>query len=147
MWRGLWIWIFEWAIVCPCDHYPWYIGPHFTLLVVITPDAYLSNIGISTIFLYFCTGLTRATTLVQILIMDRFPRGCSFSWICAKFQWAPDFVEFVLGSFSCFNTDWNCLFKLHFLWGLNSQFLWDHIKNVQISAKRAHPQLPLWCKS
>ena len=27
---------------------------------------------------------------------------CLFAWIFAKFLWAPDFVEFVFGSFSCF---------------------------------------------
>ena len=31
-------------------------------------------------------------------------------------------------------------FKLQFLWCLNSQFLWVHMKNVQISGKRAHPR-------
>ena len=36
---------------------------------------------------------------------------------------------------------WNCLFKIHFLWRLNSQFLWVHMENVQISGKRAHPSI------
>ena len=30
---------------------------------------------------------------------------CSFSWIFAKFQLALDFIEFVHGSFSCFNIE------------------------------------------
>ena len=30
------------------------------------------------------------------------PGVCSFFWICPKFYWAPDFVEFVLGRFSHF---------------------------------------------
>ena len=29
----------------------------------------------------------------------------SFSWICAKFYWAQNFVEFVLGCFSYFNIE------------------------------------------
>ena len=28
---------------------------------------------------------------------------CSFCWFFAKFYWAPDFVENVFGSLSCFN--------------------------------------------
>ena len=34
---------------------------------------------------------------------------------------------------------WNCLFKLQFLWLLNSHFLWVYMKNVQTPGKRAHP--------
>ena len=34
---------------------------------------------------------------------------------------------------------WNRLFELHFLWSLNSQFLWVHMKKVKISGKQAHP--------
>ena len=63
----------------------------------------------------------------------------SLSWNFAKFWWAPDFVEFVRGSFSCF-LHWNCPFKLHFLWRLNSQFTRIQVKNVKNSAKWAHPK-------
>ena len=33
------------------------------------------------------------------------PGMCSFSWNFAQFYWASDFVEFMLGSFSCFYID------------------------------------------
>ena len=32
-----------------------------------------------------------------------------------------------------------CLFRFRFLWCLNSQFMYVQVKNVKISAKRAHP--------
>ena len=75
------------------------------------------------------------------LLLNNSPGVCFFSWNFAKFWWAPDFVEFVLGSFSCFNIE-ICLFKLHFLWHLNFQFLCVQVKIVQISEKQAHPLPP-----
>ena len=57
---------------------------------------------------------------------------CSFPWNFSKF------VEFVVDSFFLL-LYWNCLFKLHFLWCLNSKFLHVQVKNVENSAKRAHP--------
>ena len=34
---------------------------------------------------------------------------------------------------------WSLSRQVQFLWHLNSQFLWVRMKNIQISAKRAHP--------
>ena len=64
---------------------------------------------------------------------------CSFSWICAKFYWAPDFVEFVLGRFWHFS---NCTF----CGAWTPKFLWVHLKTVKISAKRAHPWNKIFIK-
>ena len=66
---------------------------------------------------------------------------CSFSWIFAKFLWAPDFVEFVFGSFSCFNIE--IVYSNFSFCGAWTPRV--HMKNVQISAKRAHPWNTILC--
>ena len=39
---------------------------------------------------------------IEPMSLAQNPGMCSFSWIFAKFQWAPNFAEFVLGGFLCF---------------------------------------------
>ena len=49
----------------------------------------------------------------------------------------PDFVEFVLGSFSCCYIE-NDYSNFTFCERLNSQFVSFHVKNVKLLAKGAH---------
>ena len=61
-------------------------------------------------------------------------QGCAhFLEIFAKFLWAPDFVEFVLGGFSCFYIE-IAYSNLTFCGA--SQSVHVQVKNVEISAKQ-----------
>ena len=70
-----------------------------------------------------------------------YPGVCSFCWkfctllVSARFCGACARKFFLL-------LHWDCLFKLHFLWRLNSQFLWVQLKIFTYSGKRAHSEKP-----
>ena len=101
-------------------------------------------------FVWDCEGYNVLGNLAQLsMIMSAgvtVVSLCVFTWdvnvflkFC-KILVSIRFVEFVFGSFSCFE-HWSCLFKLHFMWSLNSQFICVQVKNVENSAKQAHPRL------
>ena len=66
----------------PIGEYRWPV----LLIYIATKDVHETQLNRGRLHFFFC--------LNSCL--------CSFSWICIKLWWAPDFVEFVLGRFSHF---------------------------------------------
>ena len=83
-------------------------------------------------------GCNHLTLLSMVLVQKYNARGVLVSLIFCKIWVSTRFCGVCARSFFML-LHCNCLVKLHFLWRLNSKFVYIHMKNVQISGKQAHP--------